>query len=191
MLHHMTSSSWVLATFLLGLLLLNKVSLSHSNPVLDLYELNENNDEDIIDKRAGFVGMRGKKYAYEGGNDEDAFDTFAKRAGFVGMRGKKSFETTPEALPVTDQEQELMDMLRAMHKRRPQFMGMRGKKSDDDENDDELIEEYAPSKRAGFVGMRGKKKTFNYAVPTTSWNRLFGVKSRRGGSMKGFVGMRG
>ena len=36
-------------------------------------------------KRAGFVGMRGKKMAED---DEDGF-ALSKRAGFVGMRGKK------------------------------------------------------------------------------------------------------
>ena len=36
-------------------------------------------------KRAGFVGMRGKKMAED---DEDGF-ALNKRAGFVGMRGKK------------------------------------------------------------------------------------------------------
>ena len=38
-----------------------------------------------LNKRAGFVGMRGKKMAED---DEDGF-ALNKRAGFVGMRGKK------------------------------------------------------------------------------------------------------
>ena len=39
-------------------------------------------------KRAGFMGMRGKK------SDEDVndFGIISKRAGFVGMRGKKRFQ---------------------------------------------------------------------------------------------------
>ena len=40
-------------------------------------------------KRAGFVGMRGKKsMPYE--SDESEMAAVAKRAGFVGMRGKKA-----------------------------------------------------------------------------------------------------
>ena len=42
-------------------------------------------------KRAGFVGMRGKKsMPYETEDEESEMGPVAKRAGFVGMRGKKA-----------------------------------------------------------------------------------------------------
>ena len=49
-------------------------------------------------KRAGFVGMRGKKSDSEGDMDPltqlmygSSWPSLHKRAGFVGMRGKKSY----------------------------------------------------------------------------------------------------
>ena len=52
-------------------------------------------------KRAGFVGMRGKKSDSEGDVDaltqlmySGSWPSLHKRAGFVGMRGKKSYGKT-------------------------------------------------------------------------------------------------
>ena len=66
-------------------------------------------------KRAGFVGMRGKKSI----NDES---TLSKRAAFVGMRGRR----TPQELGYDDlyNYQEIEDL--APRERRAGFVGMRG-----------------------------------------------------------------
>lgn len=79
-------------------------------------------------KRAGFVGMRGKKDndaeddgSYNNNNNDDfslnddlaqyIFGPRAARAGFVGMRGKKADES--------------------LYDKRAGFVGMRGKKAAD------------------------------------------------------------
>ena len=106
------------------------------------------------DKRAGFVGMRGKKDSpplnFDDYIDTDSPDLYyeaAKRSGFVGMRGKKDQE---------DQE----DLFYAPNPKRAGFVGMRGKKQ---------VQNYWPSfwyapaalthresrGNSGFVGMRG------------------------------------
>lgn len=131
------------------------------------------------EKRAGFVGMRGRKRAFErleleAGPHEDRFaspyEQLIKRAGFVGMRGKKSMPYESE-----DEESEMAPV--------------------------------AATKRAGFVGMRGKKaggkggasslpsdalSAAKYYHKFDSWPYYlipYASKSRRGNS--GFVGMRG
>ena len=60
-------------------------------------------------KRAGFVGMRGKKDSLEDGNNL----LVNKRAGFVGMRGKKMAEDNEDGFALS---------------KRAGFVGMRGKK---------------------------------------------------------------
>ena len=114
-------------------------------------------------KRAGFVGMRGKKSSstleglledlYE--NDPDVFYDTHKRAGFVGMRGKKA-SLDPEATAA-----ELYDIgngNEAVYKRAG-FVGMRGKKSQSDYQRylrrPTLLDLMPRQVRAGFVGMRG------------------------------------
>ena len=73
-------------------------------------------------KRAGFVGMRGKKNLENLWND--LYDTEPmypeqKRSGFVGMRGKKS-EPSDEAFNVAEPM--------FFTEKRAGFVGMRGKK---------------------------------------------------------------
>ena len=82
-------------------------SLSNASPVGEdeADELLEDYGDHLDDKRAGFVGMRGKK-------DEDLYPY--KRAGFVGMRGRRAD---------AEWEQAIMALKRAG------FVGMRGKKS--------------------------------------------------------------
>lgn len=125
----------------------------------------------LEDKRAGFVGMRGKK-DYSDGEDESEDDPDAymqylipdhpKRAGFVGMRGKK------------DNYEDLLRAAAADHKRASSFFGMRGKKGN-----------------SGFVGMRGKKSDPQAEAAFWRWLSpyLYENKVRRGSS--GFFGMRG
>jgi len=115
-------------------------------------------------KRAGFVGMRGKKEAglmedmYE--NDPDILYE-SKRQGFVGMRGKKSSLPDSEAVEAAE------------------LYAVPGLDPD------------RYFKRAGFVGMRGKK-TSDYASNYASYLRrptLYDAMSRN--IRAGFVGMRG
>merc|ERR1712179_685398 len=104
-------------------------------------------------KRAGFVGMRGKK-SYGFDNQGDLLQYLAmmykpqpqpelKRAGFVGMRGKKS---------INDE---------STLSKRAAFVGMRGRRTPQELGYDDLYnyqdtEDLAPrERRAGFVGMRG------------------------------------
>ena len=144
-------------------------------------------------KRAGFVGMRGKKgmpSLDESGAESDAWlldddmaDLMSKRAGFVGMRGKKFDAANRQA------------WLSQLLNKRAGFVGMRGKKGGSSS-------EEGWGKRAGFVGMRGKKSETEPAyfmenpdldggalLPLDWANQISGMKTRRGSS--GFVGMRG
>ena len=124
-------------------------------------------DEDslVVDKRSGFVGMRGKKDYYPAEMYEDQ-----KRAGFVGMRGKKALEEL-------DNDSELEAELRAfLDTKRAGFVGMRGKKDQ------------------GFMGMRGRRGGGGYYYANSAYWPYFALntnsaKMRRGSS--GFVGMRG
>jgi hypothetical protein len=115
-------------------------------------------------KRAGFVGMRGKK-AYDLENQNELLNYLAhlyhnqknynppKRAGFVGMRGKRFYtEATGDEV---------------MLQKKAAFVGMRGRRTPSEIQYDEesmpYIHEFVldndemPQKvrRAGFVGMRG------------------------------------
>merc|ERR1711973_450049 len=116
-------------------------------------------------KRAGFVGMRGKKEAglmedmYE--NDPDILYE-SKRQGFVGMRGKKALPDSESdaaeaadlyAVPGLDPDR---------YFKRAGFVGMRGKKQSDYASNyasylrrPTLYDAMARNIRAGFVGMRG------------------------------------
>merc|ERR1711963_1224989 len=88
-----------------------------------------------------------------------------KRAGFVGMRGKKSIEGSVEDLYETDPESEadLYDGPEAAYPynyfKRAGFVGMRGKKSQSDYSRylrrPTLFDALQRHVRAGFVGMRG------------------------------------
>jgi len=143
-------------------------------------------------KRAGFVGMRGKKSDSE--SDVDAltqlmysgsWPSLHKRAGFVGMRGKKSYGF--------DNQGDLLQYLAMMYQPKPKpelkragFVGMRGKKSINDES--------TLSKRAAFVGMRGRRTPlelgyddFLYLPYVQDLENGIEQRERRAG----FVGMRG
>lgn len=137
-------------------------------------------------KRAGFVGMRGKK------SEIDDFDPLAhlmwnpswpslhKRAGFVGMRGKKSYGF--------DNQGDLLQYLATLYQQNGQpsglkragFVGMRGKKSTGDES--------TLQKRAAFVGMRGRR-----APAESGYEELYlpYVQDIEEEKRAGFVGMRG
>lgn len=133
-------------------------------------------------KRAGFVGMRGKKSSLLEEEEADVVplqdevprswmdQEVAKRAGFVGMRGKKADEQQQQQLEELDPA--WFEQLLAASKRSG-FVGMRGKK-------------------AGFVGMRGKKgqqQRLSSYFDLPLWSNQLSFKTRRGSS--GFVGMRG
>jgi len=143
-------------------------------------------------KRAGFVGMRGKKSDAEGDIDpltqlmySSSWPSLHKRAGFVGMRGKKSYGF--------DNQGDLLQYLAMMYQPKPQpelkragFVGMRGKKSINDES--------TLSKRAAFVGMRGRRTPlelgyddFLYMPYIQDLEDGLAQRERRAG----FVGMRG
>ena len=77
-------------------------------------------------KRAGFVGMRGKKSMenlYQDMYDTDPSFPEVKRSGFVGMRGKKSSSRNSDV----EDLYEVTDPMYFMEKRAG-FVGMRGKK---------------------------------------------------------------
>eukprot|EP00096_Caligus_rogercresseyi_P004792 TRINITY_DN19291_c0_g1_i1.p1 TRINITY_DN19291_c0_g1~~TRINITY_DN19291_c0_g1_i1.p1 ORF type:complete len:179 (+),score=43.63 TRINITY_DN19291_c0_g1_i1:45-539(+) len=122
-------------------LLLNEEDLSRSSP------------EDLLNavlqaKRAGFIGMRGKKNFPQREEDvEDFGELEGKRGEFVGMRGKKILEDS-----VVYGNPHFLNWPRfpysSYKKRRPEFLGMRGKKS-------------------GFVGMRGEKKNVGEDLTST------------------------
>jgi len=126
------------------------------------------------EKRAGFVGMRGRKRAFErleleAGPHEDRFASpyeIIKRAGFVGMRGKKSMPYESE-----DEESEMGPVAK-----RAGFVGMRGKKAGKGGSS-------LPSDALSAAKYYHKFDSWPYyLIPYAS-------KSRRGNS--GFVGMRG
>ena len=83
--------------------------------------------EDDFAKRAGFVGMRGKKSA-------------EKRAGFVGMRGKKMVLFPLWSLGVDSGEA---------------MVGGAGGSGEQLHGSPGLGFYYPKARRAGFVGMRG------------------------------------
>lgn len=135
---------------------------------------------------------------------------FLKRAGFVGMRGKKSHlvdgeEEEQNAIQDDDPQSWIDQELVKRARNKAGFVGMRGKKSDQvntfDMDPSSWIDQFlSSSKRAGFVGMRGKKAGFvgmrgkksdsessYYDLPL--WSNQLSPKTRRGSS--GFVGMRG
>merc|ERR550539_1018255 len=125
-------------------------------------DLSDNTYEAV--KRAGFVGMRGKKSDAE--EDANALSQLMsshqvwepalsnhKRAGFVGMRGKKSYGFDNQGdllqyLSMLYQQQPVSRNLQGTHLKRAGFVGMRGKKSAT--GDESVLQ-----KRAAFVGMRG------------------------------------
>ena len=141
-------------------------------------------------KRAGFVGMRGKKSNLLDDDDEEEVNggdmivrdgwmdaqqqqrEMAKRgnSGFVGMRGKKA--SGPAQMVEVDPAWFEQFLTAGSSSKRAGFVGMRGKK-------------------AGFVGMRGKKghqqQHSYFDLPV--WSNQLSLKTRRGSS--GFVGMRG
>merc|ERR1712020_38370 len=153
-------------------------------------DLSDNTYEAV--KRAGFVGMRGKKSdAEEGANAlsqlmsshqvwEPALSNH-KRAGFVGMRGKKSYGF--------DNQGDLLQYLSMLYQQREStpsnlkragFVGMRGKKSNSDES--------TLQKRAAFVGMRGRR-----TPDESGYDELYlpYVQDIEQEKRAGFVGMRG
>jgi hypothetical protein len=156
---------------------------------------NANNGDAVSSwKRAGFVGMRGKKS--EGADEEedwyqeddsDSVDYLGKRGSntaFVGMRGKRP------SYNGDDDEQGYL--LKELAKRfgTSGFVGMRGKKMAEEEDSYALPPAF--SKRAGFVGMRGKK----WNAAARYWNAMpdayaFNNRKMRRGGTSGFVGMRG
>jgi len=139
-------------------------------------------------KRAGFVGMRGKKSDNDGEMDplaqmmySSSWPSLHKRAGFVGMRGKKSYGF--------DNQGDLLQYLAMMYKPQPQpelkragFVGMRGKKSINDES--------TLSKRAAFVGMRGRRTPQELGYDDLyNYQDIEDLAPRE--RRAGFVGMRG
>ena len=165
---------------------------------LALDDINSLEETAFYPKRAGFVGMRGKK---DDDAWEDADDEVIKRAPFQGMRGKKDpewdaygfYKRAPfqgmrgkkdTALPYSLYLHSLAKAAAAANQKRAGFVGMRGKKSYDDlEEDEDLM--YPEEKRAAFMGMRGKKANSRLRA---SLNNFY-PKIRRASS--GFVGMRG
>lgn len=134
-------------------------------------------------KRAGFVGMRGKKSEME---DDQSWPSFNnKRAGFVGMRGKKSYGF--------DNQSDLLQYLAALYQQKPTpgefkragFVGMRGKKS--------ITDESTLPKRAAFVGMRGRRtpSELGYDEPYLHYIQDMDDEVSQRETRAGFVGMRG
>merc|ERR1711936_691408 len=115
-----------------------------------------------------------------------------KRAGFVGMRGKKSYGFDNQGdllqyLPMLYQQQPVSRNIQDTHLKRAGFVGMRGKKST-------IGDESVLQKRAAFVGMRGRRglSELGYdgmALPYSiqDMEEEMSPKERRAG----FVGMRG
>merc|ERR1711936_1126830 len=115
-----------------------------------------------------------------------------KRAGFVGMRGKKSYGFDNQGdllqyLSMLYQQQPVSRNLQGTHLKRAGFVGMRGKKSTT--GDESVLQ-----KRAAFVGMRGRRgpSELGYdgmALPYSiqDMEEEMSPKERRAG----FVGMRG
>lgn len=129
-------------------------------------------------KRAGFVGMRGKKSDNE--VDSSWPDMMHKRAGFVGMRGKKDNNELWRYLSLLQQARE-----RPLQYKRAGFVGMRGKKSDIDDDEFDLL------KRAAFMGMRGRRAPLDYEQPQEEYWPYFQDLSQPSEKRAGFVGMRG
>merc|ERR1711936_72993 len=115
-----------------------------------------------------------------------------KRAGFVGMRGKKAYGFDNQGdllqyLSMLYQQQPVSRNLQSTHLKRAGFVGMRGKKST-------IGDESVLQKRAAFVGMRGRRglSELGYdgmALPYSiqDMEEEMSPKERRAG----FVGMRG
>jgi len=119
-------------------------------------------------KRAGFVGMRGKKSSdlEEAGLMEDMYENDpellyeSKRQGFVGMRGKKALSDSDAAEAADLYAVNGLDS--DSYYKRAGFVGMRGKKQKDYASNyanylrrPTLYDAMARNIRAGFVGMRG------------------------------------
>ena len=112
--------------------------------------------EALAIKRAGFVGMRGKKDVDYHYLFEDPAE-FHKRSGFVGMRGKKA--------EADEAAQELEDLSNIYKRASSAFVGMRGKKAADSEGLDYFWPSFfsfqnqmpraSRAGSSGFVGMRG------------------------------------
>ena len=108
------------------------------------------------DKRAGFVGMRGKKDHFSFNDyldDPSYYEVKRSGSGFVGMRGKKDAEDNEDLFyaPVEDDDA-----------KRAGFVGMRGKKASKNYWPSFW---YSPSltresrgSSSGFVGMRGRRR---------------------------------
>jgi len=164
-------------------------------------DLSDNTYEAV--KRAGFVGMRGKKSDAE--EDANALSQLMsshqvwepalsnhKRAGFVGMRGKKSYGFDNQGdllqyLSMLYQQQPVSRNLQGTHLKRAGFVGMRGKKST-------IGDESVLQKRAAFVGMRGRRGLsdlgydgMDLPYSIQDMEEEMSPKERRAG----FVGMRG
>lgn len=74
----------------------------------------------VLLKRAGFVGMRGKKA------DDWEYVKRGRNSGFMGMRGKKSMDDEWQDGPSFAQLKSFNDYVQG---KRAGFVGMRGKKS--------------------------------------------------------------
>lgn len=163
-------------------------------------------------KRAGFVGMRGKKW---GSQDELALSPSLNHLEADDWKAIEILEHLLASSPssstwpqhsisfdkrgnsrVTDQLQRLgHDANSDFYKRATSsgFVGMRGKKSGEEAPlDGYRLPSMYPEKRSGFVGMRGKKMLESSYSPfwPISADHFNMMKMRRGGS-SGFVGMRG
>jgi len=109
-------------------------------------------------KRAGFVGMRGKKSDSIEVPTDDFYENNpkmlyqSKRQGFVGMRGKKSMDHE-DAVNELFAAQNGADAERYL--KRAGFVGMRGKKGQRYMGKPILPDALQRYVRAGFVGMRG------------------------------------
>merc|ERR1711936_1340450 len=115
-----------------------------------------------------------------------------KRAGFVGMRGKKSYGFDNQGdllqyLSMLYQQQPVSRNLQSTHLKRAGFVGMRGKKSTT--GDESVLQ-----KRAAFVGMRGRRglselgyEGMDLPYSIQDMEEEMSPKERRAG----FVGMRG
>jgi hypothetical protein len=99
----------------------------------------------VEDKRAGFMGMRGKKDVLR---PQSLFDLYTMPA--VGEETEEDYLVEPVAQEVEKRQ-------------KSGFVGMRGKKSDEmDPAELDYPGFYYLPKRAGFMGMRGKKDYNRY-----------------------------
>ncbi|TRY69079.1 hypothetical protein TCAL_03025 [Tigriopus californicus] len=168
-------------------------------------------------KRAGFVGMRGKKWRSEDdltlspslnhldSDESKAIQILEYLLASSSASASPSSSYWPQPSLSSDKrgnsrgidqlQRHGHDVNSDFYKRATSsgFVGMRGKKSNEEAPlDGYRLPSIYPDKRSGFVGMRGKKMLESNYSPfwPISADHFNMMKMRRGGS-SGFVGMRG